>query len=65
MQIIHAPKVWEFIDDNHEESLQYADILSCNLYLHYTSKIFIGNTIDIYEDIAKSFYNNEYDIIKK
>lgn len=63
VKIIHAPKVWEFNDYNHEYSLQWADILGCTFYTNYSSKSFVGDTVDIWEDVGKAFYSNENSFI--
>lgn len=61
--IIHSPKVWEFTDSSHEESLKYCDLLGSTLYLHYTNESFSGD-VDL-ELIGNGFYNNEYNFLEK
>lgn len=65
LSIIHAPKIWEFTDDNHELSLQWADILGCTLYMNYSYNSFVGDTVNTYEDIGKSIYSDTSNFVDK
>ena len=57
--LIHAPKSWEFIRNDVEESLKWCDILASTFYAHYSYDTYNDTDTINTSELGNAFYNSD------